>query len=207
MKYLKKSVIILSLFLLLSQIIFIAINLHIINYSRRHVSDDIAKTPRAPICIVPGAAVYGRNRISAVLEDRLETALALYRQGKATRFLLSGDHRTFYYDEVSRMRDFMLRKGVPMSALLLDHGGYNTYATMARARDVFAVDDCVVVTQRFHLDRAVYIARMMGLRATGYPADRRTYRYRVRYAAREYLARVKAFVDCMMDGRPETGSP
>ncbi len=187
---------------LLSQVAFLGINCHVRGETERYIVDDIKKIPPAYTCLVLGAAVYEDGRVSNVLYDRLMKALELYRTGKVKKFLLSGDHGTVAYDEVSRMRDFMAGNGVPLRVLFLDHAGFNTYNSMVRARRVFLAEDCIVVTQRFHLPRALYIARRAGLSARGFPADRRRYLYRKRYAVREYLANVKAFLDVLVERKP-----
>lgn len=203
MKKSKIIIIITAAPVILSQVLFLAIYLHVHSVANRYIVEDIGKIPAAYACIVLGAAVYEDGRISDVLHDRLMKALDLYRAGKVKKILLSGDHSTFEYNEVRQMRDFMVRKGVPPGALVLDHGGFNTHSSMVRARRIFNIDDCIVVTQRFHLHRALYIARRVGLRAWGYPADRRRYLYRKRYAVREYLACVKAFLDLLVDREPQ----
>jgi len=201
-KKIRVIIVMLAALFLISQAACVAIYLYVRSAGGRYVVDDIGTIPPAYTCIVPGAAVYADGRVSDVLYDRMVKALDLFRAGKARTLLLSGDHSTFYYNEVRQMRDFMLRRGVPREALFLDHGGINTYSSMARARKVFLVDDCIVVTQRFHLPRALYIARKAGLRARGFPADRRRYLHRHRYAVREYFACVKAFLDVVMDRKP-----
>lgn len=174
----------------------------------RYLTDDIRTVPSVYTGVVLGAAVYADGRISDVLYDRLEKAYGLYRAGKVKRLLLSGDHGTVAYDEVNHMRDFMVSRGVPRENLFLDHAGFNTYDSLVRARRVFRAGDCIIVTQRFHLPRALYIARRAGLRAWGYPADRRRYLYRKRYAVREYFAVMKAFLDCAIRRDPRfTGKP
>jgi len=203
MKKFKKLLGIAAVLLTLSQAAFISIYRHVRGEAGKYIVEEIGAVPQSETCIVLGAAVYEDGRISDVLYDRLMKALDLYRAGKVQKILLSGDHSTFEYNEVSQMRDFMVRKGVPPGALMLDHGGFNTYSSMVRARKVFHADDCIVVTQRFHLRRALYIARNVGLRAWGYTADRRRYLYRKRYALREYLACVKAFLDLMIDREPQ----
>jgi SanA protein len=202
MKKLKTLVIITAALGLLSQVAFISIYIHVREEADHYIVDDIGKLPAAYTCLVLGARVYNDDRVSAVLYDRLVKALELYRAGRVKKFLLSGDHRTVAYDEVSHMRDFMSRMGVPRQVLFLDYAGFNTYNSMVRARSVFLADDCIVVTQRFHLHRALYIARKAGLRAWGFPADRRRYLYRYRYAVREYFATVKAFLEVMIDRKP-----
>ncbi len=183
-------------------VLLVAVNIHVHAEADRYIENDIRKIPSAYTCLVLGARVYEDNRVSAVLYDRLVKALELYQAGKVKKFLLSGDHGTVAYDEVSHMKDFMVRNGVPRQVLFLDHAGFNTYNSMVRARKVFLADDCIVVTQRFHLPRALYIARKTGLKAWGYPADRRSYLFRKRYTVREYLAIVKAFLDLAIGRKP-----
>jgi SanA protein len=180
-------------------------SLHVRIYAAPYMIDGIAGAPQAPVCLVPGARVYGDGRLSLVLRDRLTRALGLYRAGGVQRILLSGDHGPCSGGEVLAMRDFMLGRGVPRSALLLDYGGYDTYHSMIRARRIFGVRECVVVTQRFHLYRALYIARKTGLEARGLPADMREYRYRRRYAVRELFANVKAVLEVAV-GREEAAT-
>ena len=175
---------------------------HIRFYAAPFIMDGIGGTPPAPVCLVPGARVYGNGRLSLVLRDRCARALYLYRAGAVKRILLSGDHGPCTGGEVLAMRDFMLKGGVPRTALLLDYGGYDTYHSMVRARRLFGVRECVVVTQRFHLYRALYLARKTGLAARGLPADMRQYRYRRRYAVREFFANVKAVFE-VAAGREE----
>lgn len=158
--------------------------------------------------LVLGARVYAGGEVSAVLEDRLETGLALYRSGRVSRLLLSGDHGGSDYDEVNTMRRWLEARGVPPEALFLDHAGFDTYSSMRRARDVFRVRRMLVVTQRFHLPRALYIARSLGLEADGVIADRRMYRGVVYSEAREIASRTRAFVDVARDREPRfLGAP
>ncbi len=176
--------------------------IHIHFYSAPYIMHAIGGVPPSPVCLVPGARVYGDGRLSIVLRDRCARALGLFRAGTVKRILLSGDHGPCAGGEVLAMRDFMLKGGVPRGALLLDYGGYDTYHSMVRARRLFAVTRCVIVTQRFHLPRALYIARKTGLDARGVSADMRKYRYYRSYAAREFFANVKAVFE-VAAGREE----
>ena len=150
--------------------------------------------PHCPVAIVLGAKVYPDRSPSAMLADRLETGVQLYRAGIVEKLLLSGDHGQRRYDEVNAMRLYVLAAGIPKEDVFLDHAGFSTYETMYRARDVFQVRQAILVTQRFHLARAVYTARQMGLDAWGFEADRRSYATAARNEAREVLARVKALI-------------
>jgi SanA protein len=157
----------------------------------------VKTAPEAPaelVAIVPGAGVHGDGSLSAVLEDRLATALDLYRRGKARKLLLSGDHGTAAYDEPDAMARWLEALGVPPRDLFLDHAGFDTYSTLVRARKDFGVERALVVSQRFHLPRALYIAKHVGIEAVGVGADRRPYERALYYAARETVARAKALV-------------
>jgi SanA protein len=159
----------------------------------RHIVASPQGAPQAKVAIVLGARVYANGNPSPMLADRLATGVALYKQGKVQKLLLSGDHGQTTYDEVNAMRQYCLDQGIPDQDIFMDHAGFDTYETMYRARDVFKVTDCLVVTQGFHLPRAVYIARTLGLQATGVSADLRPYPNEWRFSLREWPARVKAF--------------
>ncbi|MBD3307129.1 hypothetical protein GF339_11945 [candidate division KSB3 bacterium] len=153
--------------------------------------------PKAYTALILGAKVFSSGRLSHMLEDRVLTGLELYQQGKVQKLLLSGDHGQVEYDEVNAMREYLLDRGVPPQDIFMDHAGFRTYESMYRARDVFQVQDVVIVTQEFHLARSVYTARALGLEAYGLVADRRPYTpaSQMKSDLREILARVKAFLD------------
>lgn len=155
----------------------------------------VGQAPEAQAAIVLGAAVWSGGRPSPVLEDRLLTGVELYRAGKVKKLLLSGDHGRRSYDEVNAMRRFVVRRGVAERDVFMDHAGFSTYETMYRARDVFRVRSAIVVTQQFHLPRAVFLARRLGLDAVGVAADRRPYVGVEYLRMREVLARNKAVLD------------
>lgn len=151
---------------------------------------------KAQVGIVLGALVYGKSgRLSPVLEDRVDTAIALYKAGKVERLLMSGDHGQSNYDEVNAMRRYACERGVPDDRIFTDHAGFNTYDTMVRARRVFLVENAVVITNGFHLDRSVFLARSAGIKAQGVVADKRAYLDSNYNDSREYLARCKAVLN------------
>lgn len=162
----------------------------------------LSEVRQAQAAIVLGAYVFPDGRPSTMVEDRLLAALELYQADKVDKILLSGDHGTTAYDEVNAMRRFLEEKGIPPEDIFMDHAGFDTYDSMYRARDVFQVRSAVVVTQGFHLPRAVWLARRMGLDAEGVVADRWVYDGARYYAAREILARVKAFAEWAVQRKP-----
>ncbi|HWI61413.1 MAG TPA: ElyC/SanA/YdcF family protein [Symbiobacteriaceae bacterium] len=156
----------------------------------------------AQTALVLGAYVFPDGRPSSMVEDRLLAAYELYKAGKVKKILISGDHGRVEYDEVNTMRRYLEAKGVPTEDIFMDHAGFDTYDSMYRARDVFQVHSAVVVTQEFHLPRAVWLARRMGLEVEGVVADRWEYAGMRYYRAREVLARVKAFGEWAIHRQP-----
>lgn len=173
----------------------VLVNLWVCRRARRFIVP-AAQVKPAQTAIVLGAYVYATpGRLSPVLQDRVDTAIDLFRAGVVDSLLMSGDHGQDDYDEVNWMRIYAEQKGVPTSKIFLDHAGFNTYDTMVRARRVFQVESAVIVTNRFHLDRAVFLALSQGIRAEGVVADKRGYMEASYYEQREFAARCKAFLN------------
>ena len=169
---------------------------------------DPAAAPPAQAALVLGAQVKPDGTPSAMLDDRVRAAAALYRDRRVAKVLVSGDHGTVGYDEVGTMRRELLRLGVPAQDIFEDHAGFDTWDSMVRARKVFAVKSAIVVTQRFHLARALWLARRAGLRASGLAADARGYGSVMRsLQAREVVARVKAVGDVVTGAGPRFLGP
>lgn len=156
----------------------------------------------AQAALVLGAGVWDDGTPSAVLMDRLEVALDLYRAGKVQKVLCTGDHGDRQYDEVNAMRLYLEKQGVPTEDIFMDHAGFDTYDSMYRARDIFGVRSAVVVTQAFHLPRALYLARSMGIEAQGVSASLRPYLGDDWYEFREVPARAKAFGEVLIARKP-----
>ena len=153
--------------------------------------------------LVLGCSVRDDGTPSPMLEDRIIVGDRLYLNGVSEKILMSGDHGRDDYDEVNTMKDYAVREGIDPENVFCDHAGFNTYASMYRARDVFQVRRAVIVTQRYHLYRALYIARKLGLEAYGVPADERTYRGQDVRDLREIAARCKDFAYCIFKPEPE----
>lgn len=163
----------------------------------------LKEVPTRPVAIVFGAAVG-----SPMLYDRVATGAALYHTGKVRRLLLTGDNRHRSYNEPQAMRRLALAAGVPAEALVLDYAGRRTYDSCARAHDIFGLREAILVTQRFHLDRALYLCRKLGItEAVGVPADRRRYEGARSLAGRELLASVKAWLDVHLIAPYVVGGP
>ena len=152
--------------------------------------------------IVLGCLVKSDGRPSDMLCDRLVTAIGLYQNGAAPKLLMSGDHGTKEYDEVNAMKNFAVDSGVPSEDVFMDHAGFSTYETVYRAKEVFKAKKVIIVTQEYHLYRALYIAERLGLEAYGVPADLHTYRGQSARDLREFLARNKDFIMCIFKPEP-----
>lgn len=156
----------------------------------------------ADCILVLGAGVWEGDRPSAMLQDRLLRGVELYELGASDRMLMSGDHGRTDYDEVNVMKAFVIERGVPSEFVFMDHAGFSTYESMYRARDIFQARRVVIVTQEYHLYRALYIARAMGLEAYGVSAKPYTYAVQTYYDIREMLARAKDFFYVLFRPKP-----
>ena len=138
---------------------------------------DAGNVPPKRAAIVFGAGIFRDGRLTSQLSDRVATAADLYLAGKVEKLLMSGDNRFVDYNEPAAMRAYALRLGVPDDAIVLDYAGRRTYDTCYRARDIFEVQDVILLTQRYHLPRALYTCNLLGVNAVGVPADRGGYRH------------------------------
>lgn len=140
--------------------------------SASRISSRLAEVPEHRVALVLGAMVYPDGRLSAMLHDRVAAAVRLYKAGKVEKLLMSGDNSQSRYDEVTAMRNAAIRMGVPSDDVVRDFAGFRTWDSLYRAREIWGLKDLVIVTQRFHLPRALFIARGLGIDAHGYVADR-----------------------------------
>ena len=163
-----------------------------------HLSDDPTAVSHHQVAIVLGAGLDRNGQVSLFLKDRLDAAIALYRLGKVDGLLLTGDNHVSSYDEPRAMRAYALAHAVPAGAITLDYAGFDTYDSCFRARHIFGLQSAEVVTQRYHLPRAVFLCRSVGIAADGLGVrdwGRVPAMMMVHYQAREVLADVKALWD------------
>ena len=169
------------------------INAYVIGTTKARILsvDAAAELAEVDCILVLGCGVWDDGTPSHMLEDRLVRAVELYEQGTAPKLLMSGDHGREDYDEVNAMKTYAVDAGIPSMDIFMDHAGFSTYESMYRARDVFQAETVVIVSQGYHLYRAIYIARALGLDAYGVAADYRAYAGETSRQIREALARVK----------------
>ena len=155
----------------------------------------------ADCILVLGCGVRPDGTPSLMLRDRLDMGIALYEAGAAPKLLMSGDHSRKSYDEVGAMKAYAMAAGVPSEDVFMDHAGFSTYESMVRAREVFCAQRVIIVSQEYHLYRAVYDARALGLDAWGVPAEDIAYLGQGMRDLRETLARNKDVLYCLL--RPD----
>ncbi len=166
-----------------------------------------ADVPDGRVAVVFGAAVYGNGRLSPVLRDRVDTAIELYENGRVDHIIVSGDNRSADYDEPGSMMAYAIERGVDPEDITPDRAGHRTYDTCYRASYVFDVTDAVLVTQQFHLPRALLTCEGLGIDAVGAVADQRRYRGAGWYELRETAATVVAVWDVMRRNPPPLLEP
>lgn len=160
----------------------------------RIITAEEAASLDADAILVLGARVWDNGQPSGILKDRINMGVALYEAGASDRILMSGDHGQEDYDEVNAMKDYAIEQGIDSSVVFMDHAGFSTYESAYRARDIFQIKTVVIVTQKYHLYRALYVARALGLEAYGVSADRRDYNPYILFSVREIFARCKDFL-------------
>lgn len=165
-------------------------------------SEEAAELEGVDCILVLGCGVRDDGTPSHMLEDRLRRGVELYELGAGPKLLMSGDHGRKEYDEVNTMKAYAVEAGVPSGDVFMDHAGFSTYESLYRARDVFQVERLVIVTQEYHLYRALYIAEALGLEAWGVSADYRAYAGQPVREVREILARVKDLVMVLFEPEP-----
>ena len=169
-----------------------------------YIAPSVDVVPQTEVALILGASVF-RGSPSPILAERADTAIALYKKGKISKILVTGDNGALSYDEVTPVRKYLLDAGVASPDIFLDHAGFDTYISMYRAREVFLTRSLTIVTQDFHLPRALWIARHLGLEAYGVVAEggeHSPYDY-----VREIPASIKALFDVIVNRQPKYLGP
>ena len=193
-KWVGKCVKIVVILALVGALSVAGINLLVCETVKKQIlTQEQAASLDADCIIVFGCQVRSDGTPSHMLEDRLKRGVALYELGAAPKLLMSGDHGTKGYDEVNTMKGYAFDAGIPSEDIFMDHAGFSTYETIYRAKEIFGAKKVILVTQQYHLYRAMYIAETMGLQVYGVAADYRSYSGQFSRDIREVLARVKDF--------------
>ncbi|MBD3245111.1 MAG: hypothetical protein GF335_03910 [Candidatus Moranbacteria bacterium] len=162
---------------------------------------DLNKLEKKQTALILGALVRKDGRMSDIYLDRVRSAIELYQNDKVDKILISADNSRINYNETKAAEKYLIEKGIPSQDVYLDYAGFDTYDSLYRAVHIFKVKSIIIVSQKFHLPRALYISQDLRLDALGYCADKRQYQYMRSYRIREKLAQVKAFFDVLFDSK------
>jgi SanA protein len=189
--------IILSVSLILL-IVFLVVN----SYSYPYIHESLETLPQAKTVIILGASILPDKTLSPILQERVNMAVEIYKRKIVENILVTGDDGSLFYNEVTPIHAYLISKGIPDGDIYLDHAGFDTYSSMYRARDIFLTNSVIIVSQSFHLPRAIFIARNLGLPAYGMNADIGRH-YLARNYIREIFASVKAVFDLATMRKPK----
>lgn len=195
----KKIVVIIICTLFVLCLIPLSINFYVVGSTKKQINTTIKD--EVDCILVLGAGIWG-DKPSPMLQDRLDTAIKLYKDGVSNKIIMTGDHGTKEYDEVNIMKDYAINQGIPSEDIFMDHAGFSTYESIYRARDIFKVKKMVIVTQEYHLYRALYIANSLGVKSYGVNSDPRKYAGQMYRELREILARNKDFIYGIVKPKP-----
>ena len=199
----KKVTMILAIIVVILALIILTINLYVKETTKKQIinNSDYTKLENIDCIIVLGAGIWG-DKPSPMLADRLLEGINLYNNNVSNKIIMSGDHGREEYDEVNIMKNYAIEKGVPSENIFMDHAGFSTYESIYRAKEIFKAKKVVIVTQKYHLYRALYIANQLGLEAYGVGSDPRKYVGATYRELREILARDKDFIKCIFKPEP-----
>lgn len=179
-------------------VIVISLSLYaniILTRTENKIYPDVESVPTVTVALVFGAGLTRTGVPSAVLADRVVTAVELYKAGKVKKILMTGDNGRTSYDEVTAMKKLAIEKGVPAENITLDYAGFRTYDSCYRAKAIFGAEDVVAVSQYFHLPRIIYLCEARGIKTIGIVADKRQYQFANAWDRREFIARAITWVE------------
>ena len=196
-KFLKWGIIVLIIIIA----IVLIINCYVILSTKNQIIEKSTSKEKFDCILVLGAGVRD-GKPTHMLEDRLLTAIELYNNKVAPKIIMSGDHGREEYDEVNIMKQFAIDKGIPSNDIFMDHAGFSSYESIYRAKSIFEAKKIVIVTQKYHLYRSLYIANSLDVEAYGVSADLRKYFGQSYREVREIIARDKDFIKCIFKPEP-----
>lgn len=204
-KIVKRALLIICCFIIAGLILYVGVNIHVRHFAEEYIysEEEINNLSDLDCIIVLGAGVRPDGSPSHMLESRLNMGIRLYENNISEKFLLSGDHGRKNYDEVNNMMNFILENtDIDRKDIFLDHAGFSTYESGYRAKAIFKVEKAVIVTQKYHLYRAIYTARKNGVEAFGVASDDRDWPGILIHKFRESLAIFKDFWYCVFNIKP-----
>lgn len=202
MKKINKLIIAIIILIVLGMIAVLGINQYVKLTASKNIIQEVENANKSDAILVLGCQVMEDGSLSLMLKDRLDKAVELYKQGTAEKIIVSGDHGREEYDEVNAMKSYLIENEIPSENIFMDHAGFSTYESLYRAEYIFKVEKLTVVTQEYHLYRAVYIGNKLGIETYGVPAEKTLYYGQISREIREILARDKDFVKCIFKSKP-----
>jgi len=200
MKYLKKSIFIFG-FIVTYVII---INSYITLKAKNSIYENELKIPKNRVGLILGASKFtSYGHINLYYKYRLEAAVSLYKSGKIEYILISGDNSRKDYDEPSNFKNDLIIKGIPENKIYLDYAGFRTLDSVIRAKEIFGLNAVTIISQKFHNERALYLAKHFNIEAIAFNAKNVSRRYSIKTSLREYLARTKASLDLLFNVKPK----
>jgi len=202
MKKIKKFLLSLIILCLTALFVVLLTNSNVTAETEKLIFTELKDVPKTKLAIIFGAGING-DQPSRYLKDRLDAGISLYKNNKVDKILLSGDNGRDEYDELSVMKLYCQKNGVDTTKIYIDYAGFDSYSTMYRAKHIFYVDTAILVSQKYHLNRCIYLGDKLGIKSFGYSADRGVYSGYKYYASREKLSVSKAVLDVIRNRRPK----
>ena len=202
MNKIKIMMIILIIIIVLIATATLFINAYVKNSTKSSIIED-GKLNDIDVILILGCRVMPNGELSYMLKDRLDKGIELYQNNVAPKIIVSGDHGQAEYDEVNAMKNYLIDNDIPSEDIFMDHAGFSTYDSMYRAKEIFGVNKIVVVTQKYHLYRAIYVGKTVGMEVYGVPAEEIEYYGQFSRDIREFLARNKEFIKCIIKPKPK----
>ncbi|MGE8427091.1 MAG: SanA/YdcF family protein [Sphingobacterium sp.] len=202
MKKIKRFVLVVVVLCVVALVVVVITNRNVTAKTDSVIFTELKDVPRAKVAIIFGAGING-DQPSRYLKDRLDAGISLYKNHKVDKILLSGDNGRDEYDELSVMKLYCQKNGIDTTKIYIDYAGFDSYSTMYRAKYIFNMDTAILVSQKYHLNRCVYLGDKLGIKSFGYSADRGVYPGYKYYALREKLSVMKAVLDVMRNRKPK----
>ena len=193
-----KIIIFLVLFFVFSINVYVIIKSH-----KQIIKNEEIKLENIDCLLVLGAGIINNERPTLMLKDRLDKSIELYKKGVSKKIIVSGDHGKKNHDEVGIMKNYAIERGVPSEDIFMDHAGFCTYDSIYRSKEIFGVKKMIIVTQKYHLYRSIFIANKLGIESLGIKSDARIYTKMPFHFIREILARCKNFFKCILKAKPK----
>ncbi|WP_281633949.1 SanA/YdcF family protein [Flavobacterium luteolum] len=182
-------------------IAIVSVNYYVKSSTKKNIYYSIKKFPKNDVGIIFGAGING-NQPSKYLKDRLDAGIMLWKAKRINKILLSGDNGRDEYDELTVMKNYCYNHGVDTTKIFIDYAGFDTYSTMYRAKHIFKIKKATLISQEYHLNRAIYIGNKLGIKSAGYSANKGEYLGYNYVRFREYLSTFKSFFDVLRNREP-----